>query len=592
MPDIKLNSFLLPLAMAPGLALPIAQELCGLKRQTLLVKYLALVLQHQSWRLGRVAALQEHLAELDGPLYREPRQALHALSAANTYAVQGVALKLEAAFAKEAAAAASVWVEAIASQLSSDEDYEELHLRARDSLQAVMHRPAQAQGNQALRLQSLINEFYPQLLSPAHRDETEDSGKGSVHTDAFSRPFEGFSIPGMERGPGHGAVVRHFGSPQEALTFLLTRAMRQRATAQGDAPGEAADPANETAAKSAEAASRHPSLQPPVGAHIRLFDPLQAQALLRQQAHSPAGQEGNALLKKTLAKMAMESGYRPLHAQDSASALNDLRQRFPHFEEVLDFLERHLALSGCGEHGPVVHMPPVLLRGEPGCGKTYFAQELARVMGLHFLERDLSVATDAFVLSGMDSGWKNSKPGLVLEALLHQQNANPLICLNEVDKVKTVHSGSSPLSALYALLEPTSAAQFVDEFVGLPVNAAKVNWVLTANNETLPEPIVSRLEVFELAMPSQEQTRQIARSVWQSLLQRTLPEGHAFDAVLDEDVLELVQTMSPRLLRKALTYAAAGAVQHGRRHLLAADLLSLPARYQPGSKKTVMGFIG
>lgn len=588
MSDIKLDSFLLPLAMPPSLALPVAQELCGLKRQTLLVKYLALTLQHQSWRLGRVASLQEHLQELEGPLYRDPRQALHALTATNTYAVQGLALKLEPTVAKAAAKAAVDWVQAIESQLSSDEDYEALHLRAREALQAAMLRPVQSQGNQALRLQSLINEHFPQLLNPGHRDGSDagsESHNTHIHVDAFAQPFEGFSLPGTGQG---GPIVRQFNSPQDALHFLLTRALRQRA-------GDASAPTNEVASQQSnttEKSSTSPAFAPPQGAHVRLFDPLQAQALLRQQANGPAGQEGNALLKKTLAKMAMETGYRPLHTQDSALALDDLRQRFPHFGEVLDYLERHLALSGCGQHGPVVHMPPVLLRGEPGCGKTYFAQELARVLGLHFLERDLSVATDAFVLSGMDSGWKNSKPGLVLEALLHQQNANPLVCLNEVDKVKTIHSGSSPLSALYALLEPTSAAQFVDEFVGIPVNAAKVNWVLTANNEPMPEPILSRLEVFELSMPTQEQTRQIARSVWMSLLQRTLPEGHAFDTVLDNDVLELLQTMSPRLLRKALTYAAAGAVQEGRRHLLADDLLRLPARYQPAYKKSVMGFIG
>lgn len=588
MSDIKLDSFLLPLAMPPSLALPVAQELCGLKRQTLLVKYLALTLQHQSWRLGRVASLQEHLQELEGPLYRDPRQALHALTATNTYAVQGLTLKLEPTVAKTAAKAAVDWVQAIESQLSSDEDYEALHLRAREALQAAMLRPVQSQGNQALRLQSLINEHFPQLLNPGHRDGTDagsESRNSHIHVDAFAQPFEGFSLPGAGQG---GPIVRQFNSPQDALHFLLTRALRQRA-------GDASAPTNEAASQQSnttEKSSTSPAFAPPQGAHVRLFDPLQAQALLRQQANGPAGQEGNALLKKTLAKMALETGYRPLHTQDSALALDDLRQRFPHFGEVLDYLERHLALSGCGQHGPVVHMPPVLLRGEPGCGKTYFAQELARVLGLHFLERDLSVATDAFVLSGMDSGWKNSKPGLVLEALLHQQNANPLVCLNEVDKVKTIHSGSSPLSALYALLEPTSAAQFVDEFVGIPVNAAKVNWVLTANNEPIPEPILSRLEVFELSMPTQEQTRQIARSVWMSLLQRTLPEGHAFDTVLDNDVLELLQTMSPRLLRKALTYAAAGAVQEGRRHLLADDLLRLPARYQPAYKKSVMGFIG
>lgn len=264
--------------------------------------------------------------------------------------------------------------------------------------------------------------------------------------------------------------------------------------------------------------------------------------------------------------------------------------KFPHFHEVLDFVSRSLALAACGTETATVKFPPILLRGEPGTGKTYFAQMLAEALGTPFHERDLSISTEAFVLSGMDSGWKNSRPGLVFEAIARGAAANPLILLNEVDKAAVSGTHNSPIAPMYSLLEPTSACKFVDEFASLPIDASHVLWVLTANDGHIPAPILSRLEVFDVKTPTPEECRLIAESVWEGVLKREMPRGHGFPEKLPEDVLDAMSRLSPRVMRKRLRDIASEAAFNGRSAPTAADLTKGEKRYAPagGSK---IGFV-
>ena len=322
----------------------------------------------------------------------------------------------------------------------------------------------------------------------------------------------------------------------------------------------------------------HPVYNPEaVRAHLNTHPPAQTQG------------EGSLSQARLLHSMGQGTGLRPLRQAPEDDVLGGLYARFPHFEAVLDFIARNLALAGCGEEGRTLRLAPVLLRGAPGTGKTYFAQELARLMGVEFLERDLSVSTEAFVLSGMDSAWKNSKPGLVFDALVNGPTANPLILLNEVDKAAATGTHNSAISALYALLEPASARRFVDEFATVSVDASRVNWVLTANEGYIPEPILSRTELFEIPAPTPEQCRQIAASVWADICRQVLPRGHHFDPVLPVSLIGEVGRLSPRVMRKALTAAAGVAALDGRAELTLDDLTTVRARYSAPAK-TPIGF--
>lgn len=620
--------------MPPELAQQLAQEMCSLRRQTALSKYLGLVLMYTSWRKGQAEVLHGYLTSLDDVMYEDPGKALQLMALPAVYVTQGAALGIRPARCRAASESASRWAVELETLLDQESDAPrglgQLHERCSLALLSLFGAPLHLQLAQAMRMQAALNENYPQL---AQQEQPRSSGvhpnnlpfslarPANLSTEALAQVVHlavrsalrqaasGEAPPGTAEAPrsaegaGTPPALANAAPEVQALLFSLRERLIPLATG---APGaeraaglqSAADNqrlANPYAKGSAcKPETEHPSeiAQAQGGAIVRIFDPRQAAQLLSQQPPGSAGSEGNALLRKTLHKMAHEGGYRRIHRQEAAPALSALRARFPHFETVLSRVEAYLALSGCGQAGALVQLPPMLLRGEPGCGKTFFAQELARELGLYFVERDLSVASDAFVLSGMDSGWKNSKPGVVFDTLVHHPWANPLVCLNEVDKVKGSSHSNSPVSALYSLLEPASARQFTDEFVGMPIDASSVNWVLTANHDSVPEPILSRLDVFELSLPNAQQVRQIATSVWAELCAKSFPLGHGFEDKLSDNSLSLLQTLSPRLLRKVLQQAAAAAVQAGRRVLHATDVEQACTKNGGYAKRTTIGFLG
>lgn len=374
-----------------------------------------------------------------------------------------------------------------------------------------------------------------------------------------------------------GDTQQVFESREAAMRFIMSLAAR---AGTGGTPG--AQPA-----APAVPVVKHDPTKP----SLRIFNQGDVVSLLQRMPPTTMPGEGNAQQRKLLEAMVNDEGVRNLTETPATDPIAELYDRFPHFEEVLDFITDSLALAACGDEGSPVRIPPILLRGLPGTGKTYFAQELARVLGTHFVERDMSVTSEAWVLSGMDASWKNSKQGVVFDALVHGQTANPVICLNEVDKCSNRGSHNSPISAMYALLEPTSATHFVDEFAPIALDASRVIWVLTANDGEIPDPVMSRLEVFEIPEPTREQSRAIAVSVWESVCRTVLPKGHGFAAELGDSVLDAISAMSPRVMRKVLTRAASSAVMKGRKYLLLEDLESSRKRYQTKVESKPIGFV-
>lgn len=363
---------------------------------------------------------------------------------------------------------------------------------------------------------------------------------------------------------------------REAAAQFVFRHLMGRASPPAEAPVEAPAP--------------EPLALDPNKPSLKVFDSAASAAKLKSMG-PPALGEGNNQQRRLLELLSRDAGLRELTEVPPGNPLLGLYERFPHFTEVLDFIAQSLALAGCGAEGHPVRIPPILLRGDAGTGKTHFSQELARALGAHFVERDLSVTTEAFVISGMDSAWKGSKPGVVFETLINGKTANPVILLNEVDKCTGRGSHNSPISSLYSLLEPTSSTHFVDEFAQVEVDASRVVWVLTANHGEIPDPILSRLEVFDIRKPNQDECRKIAQSVWASVVAHTLPRGHGFAKDLSPEILGALSQMSPRVMRKALTHAAGAAARAGRSQLLLEDLETSQKRYAPETARRTMGFI-
>ena len=226
-----------------------------------------------------------------------------------------------------------------------------------------------------------------------------------------------------------------------------------------------------------------------------------------------------------------------------------LYAQLPNFTDVLDDVRRHVALAQDSRDG--LEVTPMLLLGAPGIGKTHFAKKLADLLGTGMSLVPMSSMTAGWLLSGSSSQWKGAKPGKVFEALVEGQYANPVMVIDEIDKAGA-DVQYDPLGALYSLLEHDTAHAFVDEFAEVPIDASQVIWITTANDARgIPEPILNRMNVFEIESPSPEAARQIARQLYTSIR-----ADHDWGRLLAEepsaDVLDHLATLAPREMRRAL----------------------------------------
>ena len=300
-----------------------------------------------------------------------------------------------------------------------------------------------------------------------------------------------------------------------------------------------------------------PEVQVQEGYTFKIFNADKLQSLVdRTPAGGMMDPEGGKTKKVLVEVMNNPLGNVRKLAQYQEGSLNSMYARFPHFKDVLDHIKEQITLKGCGASGKPVLFPPILLRGNPGTGKSYFARELAKALNVPCEGKDLSVTSEAFVLTGLDQSWRGAKPGMVFDTLVQGEYANPVLLLDEVDKARVSGVNSSPIASLYSLLERDSACVFKDEFLPLELDTSKINWVLTANHGEIPEPIESRLDVFEIRDPSKEECKIIAQSVWSDVCEKELPSTHPFSLTLSQDILEIITSISPRIMRKVLTSAA------------------------------------
>jgi ATP-dependent Lon protease len=289
----------------------------------------------------------------------------------------------------------------------------------------------------------------------------------------------------------------------------------------------------------------------------------------------------NESLRSLYEKMVRLGGQRFTVKPSALPEMERLFAELPNFAEVLADIRKHLAL--CIDSNDSIELPPMLLLGEPGIGKTHFARKVAELLGTGFGFVPMSSLTAGWVLSGASSQWKNAKPGKVFDTFVNGDYANPVIVVDELDKA----SGDGqydPLGALYELLEAKTATRFVDEFAELPIDASGAVWLATANDAArIPEPLLDRLTVYEIDAPDAAGARSIAAAIYREI-RNSHDWGRQFPEAPSRSALDKLASMPPREMRRALQGAFGAAKIAGRSEISADDM------QDPRSKKQRIGF--
>ena len=291
-----------------------------------------------------------------------------------------------------------------------------------------------------------------------------------------------------------------------------------------------------------------PSVRLPLAQMRSVFHPGEVERKLSRLQESGNQREYDNL--RTVYERMLERG--PERFQVKPSGIPDmahLYEQLPNFTEVLDDVRRHVALAQDSRDG--LEVTPMLLLGPPGIGKTHFARHLAQLLGTGMNLLPMSSMTAGWLLSGSSSQWKGARPGKVFEALVEGEYANPVIVVDEIDKAAS-DAQYDPLGALYSLLEHDTAQNFTDEFAEVAIDASQVIWITTANDSrSIPDPILNRMNVFEVAPPTLEQARSIARNLYTSI-RASHDWGRLLEAEPQDDVLDQLALMPPREMRRAL----------------------------------------
>ncbi len=244
-------------------------------------------------------------------------------------------------------------------------------------------------------------------------------------------------------------------------------------------------------------------------------------------------------------------------------------------ERILDFISiRHLKQDG--------YAPILCFVGPPGTGKTSLGQSIARSLGRNYARISLGGVKDEAEIRGHRRTYVGAMPGRFIQALRKAGSSNPLIVIDELDKIGSDFRGD-PSAAMLEVLDPQQNKTFYDNYLGIPYDLSRAMFVATANSlDSISEPLRDRMEIIELSGYTVDEKVNIAK---RHLVRRAISDVglQNHDVKFNDDVLQdIVMNYTreagvrqcERLIRKLCSKAVRSFVE--TQNIITFDMQNLP----------------